>query len=564
MSEDLNEAHDTPSAPAPAAASNQVTQPPATNSPEVIQDLPVANHEPELLQELLPSVNYYKILNVPKDAHYDHIEEQYVLLVQEKHPDKIALSRAVTRSDLVNYFNIEDAYATLTNKDRRVIHDNDLTKIDSYAAVMEHLQSNTNSANQPSAGETLINSIIAAACKADRNLLLKLLPEYKAMHQTRREKKLNTKIFNWLLRNAAYSKANDVAMTLIDFGADINHYGDIKVFGLKDGATSIANYQLPVVRKDKRDMDIPGLRLEGNEDSSYTLEQRNLATKEAKEARKHFYIDLARARVLLSMFCYWLHTHKFEYGLLENNLGFRLYTEPTLAWVGHTRDMFRGSDYTTRYILQQFQNAKNPGALTILSYRMRYLIDCIMMMLSLDSSEYIDNKLGKVGMLLHTHQPNTRLMFRAIEWQNNIMLAYMLSWFTALVGCITGAAANNNKDALSAGYIMFAQACIIWFGIPLALAIIKPFTCGAYDVNPDFSNSMWSAYTNALLVDVVKQEHSSIASKPVVQNTTPVQPMLTQFRGQAPANEVTVEIAEERFHTANDVTRSTFPSASMV
>lgn len=595
------------------AAAETTQSLPASNSPEVVEALPIANHEPELLQQVLPIVDYYKILNVPKKAYDFHIQEQYVLLVQEKHPDKIGLSRAVTRTDLVNYFNIEDAYATLSNKKRREIHDNDLTRIANSAAVREYLQSNTNSANQPNAGEALINNIIDAASNADHNLLIKLLPEYKAMHQTRMEEELDKKIFNWLLRNAAYHKANEVAIALIDFGADVNHYGDIKIFGLKDGTTSIANYHLPVARKDERHKKIPGLRLEGNEDlyyykcyfvellmyydnielfkglkdkfdyecffisldqefnianksiniSSCTAEQIKIKSEATQEPRAAFDLDLARARILLSMFCHWLYQNNFDAEIIKKKNPLRFWLEPTLTKLGHARDMFRGYDYTTTYVLKQFENAKHPGALTIPRLSMRYLVDCMMIMLSWDSSISVWKKMNKVGMLLHTDKPNTRLMFRALEWQPNISRLCMLSWFTAVAGWITLVAAGNNKDALRAGCIMLAQAFVIWGGIPLALAIIKPFTCGAYDVNFTIEDSVLAAYTNSLLLDVAQQARSKPASTHVVQNNTQAQPMLTQFNRQAPANEVTVEMTE-RWHTAEDVTVPAKPSVSMV
>ncbi len=232
---------------------------------------------------------YYKILGLNKSANKNEIRKAFIRLSLNHHPDKIKskTGRDATPEQIKFYTLLKDAYEILISDIKVLSAKNRINPRDTTtpaptpaprptmppAAATAPIPAATTHTEMPTATPTatvpprvdtppferaasyafasifasarastrswwrtfcsyasdafappILERIVIAVLSKQINQLKELLEEYRTISNAEREK--NIPKLNWLLVEAATARENEIALVLLEFGADVNHYGE--------------------------------------------------------------------------------------------------------------------------------------------------------------------------------------------------------------------------------------------------------------------------------------------------------------------------------------------------
>jgi hypothetical protein len=198
--------------------------------------------------------NFYEILDVARDDTEQDIRRSYYRLALKFHPDKVAPSERDEAAE--KFIEINDAYEVLRDKARRAAYDISLrpqgtqysaqmpeyaarteqssatpsTQYEGtqYSAQMPEYAPRTEQSSATSYIDDLLRQIATAVMQRDEALLSQLCDTYLRTRTYVLPGHKST--LNWLLRYCAENKLNNMAMVLINAGADPNHFAELFKF----------------------------------------------------------------------------------------------------------------------------------------------------------------------------------------------------------------------------------------------------------------------------------------------------------------------------------------------
>jgi curved DNA-binding protein CbpA len=518
-------------------------------------------------------LDYYAILEITAQATPADIRKNYIRLARQLHPDKIGQSASEEDND--RFKKVQTAFEILRDPNSRIMYDvyrrSQPRSTSSAARVSSAVRTqrpskavNQNRAydptTSPTANNLLMSKISQAALSKNIDRLKLLLAEYNRLKFADLYGEDNLKEFNWLLRTAAFEQANEVAKILIRFGADPNHYGPIirkdnldviecyfaemlvycnnkELF--KDLAP-VFDFQNFVVTAQPRDnINNPKVNLNNLSYAQFNEYERNLDKEPNKAEARIFILNLNTRLFMLSMLCHWAIENDCA-GVLQR---IKAISHPRNHWHTYsgfgiaspeiTEDRIRSCmlfhRYNSLYVIDNFERVANQSRAYLFKYYLQYFVDrlCLnsTLLLSKDSNaQYLEEIVKRFSILLEADKIDASGLIHRIEWQKKHHYKFLgLFGGSFMLGIILSLVAtslakdNDSKSSLGiASLVLLAPFSVIAL-LPVALLLLRPFTCGLYDVYLTLDEAMLSAYTNLLLADRLKA-----GAAPVIVEPAPV------------------------------------------
>lgn len=503
-------------------------------------------------------LDYYAILGLTPKATAAEIKKSYIRLARERHPDKLPseLRNDVNAKQL--YIDTKDAYEILKDPDTRREYDSNAHRrtpgVTSQSASPSQQPSMPQPWDHPTAerphtpqsstrdrweedpkrcagmaNAKIMSEIELAALGKDLKKLIALLPQYKSMlqmwrtHLTEYDNEPNLKDLNWLLRNAAMTKANDIAVTLIEFGADVNHYGDISS---KDGSDIFECYFVDVLMYyDNFDL-FEKIHKSLNLKVYFVSENHIVETKpEHHRWHKDFDALYPITRLLMfAMFCDWLVKHNYYAKRKEIGQAPGLNALDYVSWRNDTRNICYNANhcYSSIYVLQQFDLATEQGSNVRRRFARQHLID-MFSFINLIAGDYIprlDEMSKQFSILLETkHDPMVADVYRINRMlfcgQNRTKPILGIAAFGAALVMLSMFLIAEHNDYYLLPFVLGVllifsplTLCTTSLAIGFILLLTRELSCRMFDVYTIPGEILLSAYTNILLKDIAQNIHN--------------------------------------------------------
>jgi len=499
-------------------------------------------------------LDYYAILEITQQATPAEIRSNYIRLARLFHPDKIGAN--VTEDDNERFRKVQTAFEILKDPDTRILYD--LNRSSQHRATGITHEATTRMSNPIASradNDLLMSQISKAVLSKNIKRLKELLAEYNKLKFASLYGTDNIKEFNWLLRTAAFEHANEVAKLLIEFGADPNHYGpiirkdnsdilecyftEILVYcGNKELFTDLVHvfdFENFVVTLQPFD-NINNLKVNLNNLAyeQFNEYERNLSNEQDKVAARLFILNLKTRLFMLSMLCHWA----IENGCEQVLQRIKDISHPKDRWHGFSPLGFSNSDaaedcvrscmlfhrYNSIYVIEKFERTVNQSRIYLFKYYLQYLVDRLLLnstlLISKDSNvKYLEEIVRRFSILLEADKIDASGLIHRIEWQKRhhykfcalFTGSYVLGIILSLV--TSSLDKNNNaKGPLGISSLILLAPFGVLVVIPVVLLLLRPLTCGLYDVYLTLDEVMLSAYTNLLLADRLKSATARVTT----------------------------------------------------
>jgi hypothetical protein len=400
-----------------------------------------------------------------------------------------------------------------------------------------HFENHAQAKSDDLAKQTIIE-IKKAALNKDIARLRVLLDTYKSLKISNYMRFLeNINEFNWLLRNAAYNKSNDVAMIMIEFGADVNHFGkiirndDTDALGcfFVDMLVYYDNIELLKKIINKIDFNayiitsqmIDNIRNEKINTSNYTFEQYEANYKDYKAYKtesESFVLNVCTRLFLLGKLCHWAIKNNYPAILdrIRTELSLRDHSQNVICnrdnMYHNILSLFSYRPYTTSYIIKHFEKASKHGAILRAGYLLQYLVDRLILLgiiVCFKNRTDLNDTIKQFAILLDCNNyqmHGINRMLTSVKWHKehpiviySAIAAMTLLLFSAIPLAVAKSYLQIPAFALILPFIVMLMPRI-------SLLILRPLTCRVYDVYENLDQVILSAHTSLLLADIAKPE----------------------------------------------------------